>query len=156
MRQTLTLIAGAGIGAVLALTVAAGGPYDKQTAQEVIAITKAEWAAGMAKNTSAALKNVANDCTMFTPDFPSRINGKEAIYNLTEAEAAGTGSLILAEMSNEHVQTYGNVAVLSYNFMGMSRDKAGNTEPIAAKSSRVYVKENGQWWLVHANFAPAG
>ncbi len=61
----------------------------------------------------------------------------------------------MAEMANPHVQVYGDVAVLSYNYMGMNKDKEGVVKPSAAKSSRIYVKQRGQWMLVHANFAPA-
>ena len=44
------------------------------------------------------------------------------------------------------------MAILSYNFVGVTKDKDGKAEPTRAKSTRVYVKKNGQWWLVHANF----
>ena len=30
----------------------------------------------------------------------------------------------------------------------------GKVEPARAKSTRVYVRQNGKWMLVHANFAP--
>ena len=62
--------------------------------------------------------------------------------------------LVMAEMANEKVQIYGDVAILSYNYMGLGKDKEGVINPSRAKSTRVYVKESGQWWLVHANFAP--
>jgi hypothetical protein len=44
--------------------------------------------------------------------------------------------------------------VLTYNFVGVSADKDGATENILAKSTRVYVNMDGNWMLVHANFAP--
>ena len=153
MRRMSTMLCGVAIGVIVTLTVAAAQPRGK-AADEVIAITKAEWAAAMAKNASAAMKNVADDCTMWVPDFPNRIDGKDTIYSLTEVESGGAGNLVLAEMANEKVQVYGDIAVLSYNFMGMAKDKDGKIEPIKAKSSRVYIKEGRQWWLVHANFAP--
>ena len=68
--------------------------------------------------------------------------------------SSGSGQLILAQMSNEHVQVYGDVAILSYNYFGAAREADGKVENITAKSSRVYVKKNNEWWLVHANFAP--
>ena len=49
---------------------------------------------------------------------------------------------------------YGDVAVLTYNFVGISKDKDGVMDNILAKSTRVYVNQDGQWMLVHANFAP--
>ena len=108
----------------------------------------------MEKNTAAALANVADECTIFDAEYPSRLHGKDQIYRVIEANGSGSGSFILAEMSNEHVQVYGDVAVLSYNFAGASRDFNGKVEPITAKSSRVYVKQGREWMLVHANFAP--
>jgi hypothetical protein len=40
-------------------------------------------------------------------------------------------------MLNPKVQVYGNVAILSYNYMGMTKDKDGKTTPNRAKSTRV-------------------
>jgi ketosteroid isomerase-like protein len=153
MSRWVTLGFGIGIGAVLTMTVAMQQPRGA-TAETVIAITKAEWAAAMQKNTAAALENVADDCTIWVPEFPNRINGKEQLYATNEAQSSGSGALILAQMSNEHVQVYGDVAVLSYNFFGAAKSDDGKVENITAKSSRVYVKKNNEWWLVHANFAP--
>ena len=108
----------------------------------------------MQKNTAAALENVAEECTTWLPEFPNRINGKAQLYATNEARQSGSGAWILAQMSNELVQQYGDVAILTYNFFGASREKDGKIENITAKSSRVYVKKNNEWWLVHANFAP--
>jgi ketosteroid isomerase-like protein len=57
-------------------------------------------------------------------------------------------------MANEKVQVYGDVAILSYNYIGANRSADGKISPTVAKSTRVYVKQGGQWMLVHANFAP--
>ncbi len=153
MSRWVTLGIGIGIGAVLTTTVAMQQPRGV-AAESVIALAKAEWAASMQKNTAAALANVAEECTLWVPEFPNRINGKEQLYAVNEAQSSGSGQLILAQMSNEHVQVYGDVAILSYNFFGASREADGKVENITAKSSRVYVKKNNEWWLVHANFAP--
>ncbi len=56
-------------------------------------------------------------------------------------------------MVNEKVQVYGDVAILSYNYVGLTKDKDGKVESTFAKSTRVYVKRDGKWMLVHANFA---
>src|SRR2546428_12449991 len=60
--------------------------------------------------------------------------------------------LVAAEMANPKVQVYGDVAILSYNFAGVTKDKDGKIENPRAKSTRGYVKQGGQWRLVHANF----
>ena len=127
----------------------------KQAADEVIAATKAQWAAEMRKDTAAAMKNVADDYTEFNSDFLTRLDGKAISARLSEAQAGGSGSLVAAEMTNEKVQVYGDVAILTYNFAGVTKNKDGETETTRAKSTRVFVKRDGQWWLVHANFGAA-
>ena len=67
---------------------------------------------------------------------------------------SGSDTLITAEMANEKVQVYGDVAILSYNYIASIKNKDGKVSPAMAKSTRVYVKQGGQWMLVHANFAP--
>ena len=124
----------------------------KGAADEVIAITKAQWAAEMKKNTAEAMKILADDYTEFNGDYSTRIEGKSVATRLEEAQASGSGTLLAAEMANPKVQVYGDVAILSYNFMGVVKDKDGKIENTRAKSTRVYVKQGGQWWLVHANF----
>jgi len=72
---------------------------------------------------------------------------------LAEGLAGSSVRTVAAEMANPKVQVYnGDVAILSYNYVGLSKDKDGKTEPSRAKSTRVYVKQNGKWMLVHANF----
>jgi len=137
--------------ALLSLTVLAQST-DKQAADEVIAVTKAQWKAEMAKNTAEANKNVADDYTEFNSDYATRLEGKALTMRLSDATAGGSGGLVAAEMANAKVQVYGDVAILSYNFVGVSKDKDGKTEPTRAKSTRVYVKKGAQWWLVHSNF----
>ena len=74
--------------------------------------------------------------------------------NSRVAEAAGkaSGKTIAADMANPKVQVYGNVAILTYNYVGVTQDKDGKNEPARAKSTRVFVKKGDKWTLVHANF----
>ena len=155
MSRPIVLISGTGIGILLTITIAVGqGRYGDVT-KEIIGITKGQWSAEMAKNTSSAAAILHDECTMFVPDFPNRLDGKDTIYKFMDAEASGAGSLVMAEMANEKVQVFGNTAILSYNFMGMRKDTKGEVQPFRAKSTRVYVNDGGKWLLVHANFAPA-
>ncbi len=125
---------------------------NNQAADEVIAIVKAQWAAGNQKNTAEAMKNVADDYTEFNSDYSTRLDGKALNVRLSEAADKDAGKSLAGEMANEKVQVYGDVAILSYNYVGLSQDKDGKTEPSKAKSTRVYVKQGGKWMLVHANF----
>jgi len=119
----------------------------------VIRVTKAQWAAQMQKNATEAMSHVASDYTELNSDYATRLEGKDINTRLTEAGFKDSGKLLAAEMINPRVQVYGNVAVLSYNYVGLGQDKEGKNTPTRAKSTRVYVKQGNEWMLVHANFA---
>ena len=143
--------------ALLLVVVAVGGAQSQSSsaADEVVAVTKAQWTAEMRKDIEGSQKMVAEDYTEFNDEYPTRIDGKKLNRKLAEANLGSPGRLMAADMANEKVQVYGEVAILTYNFIGVAADKDGKTEATRAKSTRVYVKKDGQWWLVHANFAPA-
>ncbi len=154
-KLTLVIIASAFCSAftVNALAQEAG---DQPIADAVIAMAKAQWAAGMKDptNVAAQSKDMAEDYTEFNAQFATRLDGKEMNSRLAEASAKDASKGIAAEMANPKVQVYnGDVAILTYNYVGMTRDKDGKTEPNRAKSTRVYVKNGDKWMLVHANFA---
>ncbi len=151
MRRVTVL----GLVVIWVLAVRGAQSQSLSVADEVIAVTKAQWTAEMRKDIEGANKMVADDYTEFNDEYPTRLDGKKLNRKLAEANLGSPGRLMAAEMANEKVQVYGDVAILSYNFIGVASDKDGKTEPIRAKSTRVYVKKDGQWWLVHANFAPA-
>ena len=150
MHRTLILVLA--VGTILATGWAQQNT--QQIADSVIAMTKAQWAADMQKDTAGSMKDLADDYTEFNPDYSARIEGKPMATHFTESgNKASSGTEVAAEMGNPKVQVYnGDVAVLTYNFMGLNKDKDGKVEPTRAKSTRVYVKEGGQWKLVHANF----
>jgi ketosteroid isomerase-like protein len=122
--------------------------------EDIIALAKAQWSADMTKDTGNMMATVADDYTEFNADFPTRLDGKALNTRIAEAAAQGSGKVILAEMANPKVQVYGDVAILTYNYIGMMMDDDGETHPNLAKSTRVYAKIGGTWKLVHANFAP--
>ncbi len=124
-------------------------------ADDVIAITKEMWAAEVRGDAAGSMKYVADDYTEFNGGYPTRLDGKSINMALAEANNDASSKTVVADMANAKVQVYGDVAVLTYNFIGATKDKDGKVEPTRAKSTRVYVKKDGKWWLVHANFAPA-
>jgi ketosteroid isomerase-like protein len=128
---------------------------DAKVAADVIAITRAQWAAE-AQGKSVAEQNaaVADDYTEFNGDYPVRLDGKALNSALSEALARSGDRAILGDMQNAKVQVYGDVAILTYNYVGVDLHKDGKTASSVAKSTRVYVRTDGQWKLVHANFAP--
>ncbi len=146
-----------GFACVAALTLNGLGQQsaNQSVADEVIALVKAQWAAEMKDPTNVAeqMKNIADDYTEFNGDYATRLEGKGLNMRLAEAVGGSSIRTAAAEMANPKVQVYkGDVAVLSFNYVGMTKDKDGKTEAARAKSTRVYVKQNGKWMLVHANF----
>ena len=128
---------------------------DQATADAVIAMVKAQWAAEIKDPTSVAeqSKDMSDDYTEFNGQYATRLDGKAMNSRMAEASGKNSGKTIGAEMANPKVQVYnGNVAILTYNYVGLTQDKDGKTEATRAKSTRVYVKKGDKWSLVHANF----
>ena len=128
---------------------------DQATADAVIAMTKTQWAAGIKDPTNVAeqSKDMSDDYTEFNGQYATRLDGKAMNSRMAEAAGKDSGKTLGAEMANPKVQVYnGNVAILTYNYVGVIQDKDGKTEPARAKSTRVYVKKGEKWMLVHANF----
>lgn len=118
---------------------------------EIISLTYRLWNAENMKDMAFRNKHVADDYTEFNSVYSTRIDGKVKSFTLNDASLSG-GTSTADEMLNPKVQVYGDVAVLTYNFAGVIKDKDGKTTPSKAKSTRVYVKMGGDWKLVHANF----
>ena len=71
--------------ALLCLPVAANAG----TAEEIIKLTRAQWAAEVAKDQSKSDSILADDYTEFNADFPTLIVGKELNTRFYEAMAKG-------------------------------------------------------------------
>lgn len=128
---------------------------DQAITDAVIAMVKAQWAAEIKDPTNAAeqTKDSSDDYTEFNGEYSTRLDGKAMSSRLAEAAGKASGKTIAAEMANPKVQVYnGDVAVLTYNYVGLTQDKDGKTEPSRAKSTRVFVKKDNKWTMVHANF----
>jgi len=120
---------------------------------EIIGIVKAQWAAENQKNLAESQKNIAEDYTELNGDAATRVEGRALEARFAEALNKDPGTSVASEMLNPKVQVYGDVAILSYNYLGYGQDKDGTVKPNRAKSTRVYAKQGGKWILVHANFA---
>jgi ketosteroid isomerase-like protein len=148
--------AGAMLASVVLLSGAAGAGEDPKVAAEVMALARAQWASEIAgKGIAEQMASVADDYTEFNPDYGSRLEGKDLNVRLYEAISSDGSKSLAGDMVNPKVQVYGDTAVLTYNFVGVTRDKEGKVAPSNAKSTRVYSRVGGKWMLVHANFAPA-
>lgn len=124
-------------------------------AAEVIALARAQWSAEDQKKTAAqAWPSIADDYTEFNPVVPTLVEGKATAARFYDASLQSGDKGMVSEMINPHVQVYGDTAILAYNYAGVTKDREGKMQPNLAKSTRVYVRQNGKWMLVHANFAP--
>jgi len=126
---------------------------DPRVSAEIMAMARAQWAAEIAGQPAAQqMSQLADDYTEFNGDYPTRLDGKDIAVRM--GEIAPDAKPVFADMSNPKVQVYGDTAILTYNYAGLTRGADGKVKPSVAKSTRVYVKQGGQWKLVHANFAP--
>lgn len=141
----------------MALLLMAGSPVraadNPQVAAEIMALARAQWAAEIAGAPTAQQNAaLADDYTEFNGEFPTLIVGKAMSDRMTDV--APNDKPMFSDMQNARVQVYGDTAILTYNFAGLRRAPDGKINPSLAKSSRVYVRQGGQWKLIHANFAP--
>lgn len=139
---------------LLALASAAPAVADdhEEAAKQVMARAYEQWAAFDGRDVAKAMSQVADDYTEFNRSLATRVEGKAMATRMAEATNQDTTETVLSEMLNPKVQVYGDVAILSYNYHGMTKNGDGVVEPFRAKSTRVYVKQGGQWMLVHSNF----
>ena len=121
--------------------------------EEVITLTYKIWKAEMINDKVEMNRYLADDYTEFNSDYSTRVDGKKLNVALSEALSTNGGTILAAEMLNPKVQVFGDVAILSYNYAGVTKDTDGIVKSNKAKSTRVYVKSSGSWKLVHANFA---
>ena len=147
---------GAAAGTI-ALLLMAGAPAlaaeNPQVAAEVMALARAQWASEVAgQPMSQQNVSLADDYTEFNGDFPVLLVGKTMSTRM--GEVTPNDKAMYSDMQNSHVQVYGDTAILTYNFTGLRRAADGKVNPSLAKSSRIYVRQGGQWKLVHANFSP--
>lgn len=141
------------LGAAALIAMPASAADNPKVTQEIIAIVKAQWASEIAHAPAAQqLSAVADDYSEFNPDYSVRIDGKPTAVAM--ADLLGEPFTVFGEMENAKVQTYGDTAVLTYNYIGLLKNKDGTTKAVNGKSTRVYVREAGKWMLVHAHFSP--
>jgi len=147
---------GAAAGTI-ALLLMIGAPAqaadNPQVTAEVMALARAQWASEIAGEAMAQQNaTLADDYTEFNGDFPTLLVGKTMLTRM--GEVTPNDKAMFSDLQNGRVQVYGDTAILTYNFAGLRRGADGKVNPSLAKSTRVYVKQGGQWKLVHANFSP--
>jgi ketosteroid isomerase-like protein len=152
-NRLLRGVSAAAIGALMMLSGPALAADNPQVSAEIMALARAQWASEVANEPMAQQNaSLAEDYTEFNGDFPTLLVGKTMSTRM--GEVTPYDKAMYSDMQNGRVQTYGDTAILTYNFAGLRRGSDGKVISSRAKSTRVYVKEGGKWMLVHANFAP--
>lgn len=152
--RTLLSITLASLLTLLLSTSPAFAKDDPKIAAEIIAITKAQWAAEIAgKSVADQLASADDDYTEINREYPVRLDGKALNMRLGEASNKDGGKSLAADMANAKVQVYGDTAILTYNYVGVVQAKDGKTKGLFGKSTRVYAKVGANWKLVHAHFS---
>ena len=146
-------VAAAAIAALLMIGTPVAAADNPQVSAEIMALARAQWASEIAGEPMAQQNvSLADDYTEFNGDFPTLLVGKTMSTRM--GEVTPYDKAMYSDMQNARVQTYGDTAILTYNFVGLRRGPDAKVVPSLSKSTRVYVKQSGKWMLVHANFAP--
>ena len=151
MRKNLKL------AAVVLLIVAGGGfssdagsasgvARQKAVADEIIAREKASFEAWKRKDKAFYADYWAEDFTEFLPSNPY-LDTKANILPKFE-QLSEHWKIVDYQMYNARVQTYGDVAVLTYNEM-ISGAYDGQPSTYTGKVTMVYVRQGGVWRGVH-------
>lgn len=94
---------------------------------------------------------------------PHRIDGLPFHDFMMEANARrgtvfgaenGTGGRVRLDLSNLHIQRYGETAIASYTLLISAETPAG-VRVDAHNESRVMVRVDGKWQVVHVHKSPA-
>lgn len=85
---------------------------------------------------------------------PHRQDGLDFHFFMIEHEWAGTGTDFRYDLLEPRLQQYGDTAVVSYTFM-LTRYEDGEITHQQHNESRVLVRRDGQWQVVHVHKSPA-
>jgi len=122
-----------------------------QVEREILDTVQKEWAAEMKGDADGMIKSKSKDVTIFDLGNPYRTD--YTVDNSVLRIELKSGAVLAEHMINPKVQVFGDVAILTYNFVGMSRGSDGKISHDYNRATRVYHKEGGQWMLVHGHFS---
>ena len=126
---------GAAAGTI-ALLLMIGSPVqaadNPQVSAEIMALARAQWASEIAgQSTAQQNASLADDYTEFNGDFPTLIVGRAMADRMVDV--LPNDKAMVSDMQNGRVQTYGDTAILTYNFAGLRRAADGKVAPSLAK-----------------------
>jgi ketosteroid isomerase-like protein len=152
-RIDLAAVAFVSLAAVTFVTAPAARADNASVEKEVMDTVAREWAAEMKGDVDGMLKSKSKDITMFDLGNPYRTD--YTVDNTIVRAETKPGAIITEHMINPKVQVYGDIAILTYNFVGLSKGSDGKLWHDYNRATRIYHKENGQWMWVHGHFSRA-
>lgn len=85
---------------------------------------------------------------------PHRMDGLDFHLFMIENSWAATGNTFRYDLLEPRLQQYGDTAIVSYTFM-LTTYGANGIGHRLHNESRVLVRQNGQWQVVHVHKSPA-
>ena len=136
------------LSALAVITFSCTSATDENVAEIIINKERAaldHWKMG---DTFGFIESAADDITYFDPELEKRITGiKEFREHLSSFN--GTFSFPRYELLNPQVQLYGDIGILTFNFVGYSND---NKEDIW-NATEVYHELKGDWKLASSHWS---
>jgi ketosteroid isomerase-like protein len=120
---------------------------EKQTSATIIAMEKAaldRWGKG---DPSGFLEISASDVVYFDPSLDKRLNGIDELETLYE-NVRGKIHVDRYELIDPKVQLCGNVAILTFNYVGYSANKVSRWN-----CTEVYRNQNGRWEIIQTHWS---
>ncbi|WP_374688304.1 nuclear transport factor 2 family protein [Promineifilum sp.] len=85
---------------------------------------------------------------------PHRQDGLDFHFFMIEHSWAGTDGDFRYDLLEPRLQRYGDTAIVSYTFM-LTTAAAGGIRHSLHNESRVLIRQDGQWRVVHVHKSPA-
>ena len=76
------------------------------------------------------------------------------VFGVEKDPSAAGGGATRFDLANLHIQRYGDAAIASYTLL-ISNATALGVQVAAHNESRVMVRQNGNWMVVHVHKSPA-
>jgi ketosteroid isomerase-like protein len=107
------------------------------------------------RDSATYLETTSEDLSLFEWWVtPHRQDGLDFHKFMIEHSWAGTDQDYRYDLLEPRLQLYGDTAIVSYTFM-LSRARPDGVEHRTHNESRVLIKRNGQWKIVHVHKSPS-
>ena len=144
MRKLMLVLIASGFCSAFTINASAQQPAaDKAIADAVIAMTRAQWAAGIKDptNVTEMSKDMADDYTEFNGDFATRVDGKALNSRLAEGVAKDSSKGTAAEIEPDNAALQ---ATVGFGYINLDRSREA-IEPLS-RAARLAPKD----YLVHS------